>query len=63
MRHVSAQRLAHPSGVERRPDAGERSLTGFQGGARTGLVRTRLRGDRTLLTGHAVTVIEGELHA
>ncbi|MDX2291204.1 MULTISPECIES: PhzF family phenazine biosynthesis protein [Streptomyces] len=42
---------------------GRDELTGFQGGARTGLVRTRLRGDRTLLTGHAVTVIEGELHA
>ncbi|MGW7433686.1 PhzF family phenazine biosynthesis protein [Streptomyces sp. NPDC054861] len=42
---------------------GRDELTGFQGGARTGLVRTRLRGDRTLLTGHAVTVIEGDLHA
>ncbi|WP_030746427.1 PhzF family phenazine biosynthesis protein [Streptomyces griseus] len=42
---------------------GRDELTGFQGGARTGLVRTRLRGDRTLLTGRAVTVIEGELHA
>ncbi|MEU9857047.1 PhzF family phenazine biosynthesis protein [Streptomyces sp. NPDC047974] len=42
---------------------GRHELTGFQGGARTGLVRTRLRGDRTHLTGHAVTVIEGELHA
>lgn len=38
-------------------------LTGLQGGARTGLVRTRLRGPRTLLTGRAVTVIDGELHA
>ncbi|MET9350816.1 PhzF family phenazine biosynthesis protein [Streptomyces termitum] len=42
---------------------GRDELTGFQGGARTGLVRTRLRGDRTLLTGRAVTVIDGELHA
>ncbi|MFE6224237.1 PhzF family phenazine biosynthesis protein [Streptomyces sp. NPDC057854] len=41
---------------------GRDELTGFQGGARTGLVRTRLRGDRTLLTGRAVTVIDGELH-
>ncbi|MFJ6573579.1 PhzF family phenazine biosynthesis protein [Streptomyces sp. NPDC091292] len=39
------------------------ALTGLQTSARTGLVRTRLRGDRTLLTGHAVTVIEGELLA
>ncbi|MEU6879902.1 PhzF family phenazine biosynthesis protein [Streptomyces sp. NPDC046712] len=42
---------------------GRDELTGFQGGARTGVVRTRLRGDRTLLTGHAVTVIDGELRA
>lgn len=42
---------------------GREELTGFQGGARTGVVRTRLRGDRTLLTGHAVTVIDGELRA
>ncbi|MFE5301987.1 PhzF family phenazine biosynthesis protein [Streptomyces sp. NPDC056632] len=42
---------------------GRDELTGFQGGARTGLVRTRLRGDRTLLNGHAVTVVDGELHA
>lgn len=42
---------------------GRDDLVGFQGGARTGLVRTRLRGERTLLNGHAVTVIEGELHA
>ncbi|MFJ3583615.1 PhzF family phenazine biosynthesis protein [Streptomyces sp. NPDC090127] len=42
---------------------GRDDLSGFQGGARTGIVRTRLRGDRTLLTGTAVTVIEGELHA
>ncbi|MFK0215642.1 PhzF family phenazine biosynthesis protein [Streptomyces sp. NPDC090298] len=41
---------------------GREELTGFQGGARTGLVRTRLRGERTLLNGHAVTVIEGDLH-
>ncbi|MFD8642386.1 PhzF family phenazine biosynthesis protein [Streptomyces zaomyceticus] len=42
---------------------GRDDLVGFQGGARTGIVRTRLRGDRTLLNGHAVTVVEGELHA
>ncbi|MET9375586.1 PhzF family phenazine biosynthesis protein [Streptomyces sp. NPDC002992] len=42
---------------------GRDDLTGFQGGARTGVVRTRLRGDRILLTGHAVTVIDGDLHA
>ncbi|WP_225802390.1 PhzF family phenazine biosynthesis protein [Streptomyces sp. NK15101] len=40
---------------------GREELTGFQGGARTGLVRTRLNGDRTLLNGHAVTVVDGEL--
>lgn len=42
---------------------GRETLTGLQGGARTGFVRTTLRGDRTLLTGSAVTVIDGELLA
>lgn len=42
---------------------GRDDLVGLQGGTRTGIVRTRLRGDRTLLNGHAVTVIEGDLHA
>lgn len=40
---------------------GRDELTGLQGSARTGLVRTALRGDRTLLIGHALTVIDGEL--
>lgn len=40
---------------------GRAELTGFQASARGGLVRTALRGDRTLLTGGAVTVIDGEL--
>ncbi|MGW1765984.1 PhzF family phenazine biosynthesis protein [Streptomyces sp. NPDC002073] len=42
---------------------GRTELTGFQGSARTGLVRVSLRDDRTLLTGRAVTVIDGELLA
>ncbi|MFD3336986.1 PhzF family phenazine biosynthesis protein [Streptomyces sp. NPDC058700] len=42
---------------------GRDDLVGLQGGSRTGIVRTRLRGERTLLNGHAVTVIEGDLHA
>ncbi|MGV9314801.1 PhzF family phenazine biosynthesis protein [Streptomyces sp. NPDC003691] len=43
---------------------GRTDLTGRQGPAgRTGLVRTGLRGGRTLLTGSAVTVIDGELLA
>ncbi|WP_256106802.1 PhzF family phenazine biosynthesis protein [Streptomyces sp. ODS05-4] len=42
---------------------GRAELTGFQGGARTGLVRTALRGERTTLTGRAVTVVDGELLA
>ncbi|MFE3097641.1 PhzF family phenazine biosynthesis protein [Streptomyces sp. NPDC059248] len=42
---------------------GRDELTGFQGSARTGLVRTTLRGERTLLTGSAVTVVDGELLA
>ncbi|MCA1220361.1 PhzF family phenazine biosynthesis protein [Streptomyces sp. 8L] len=40
---------------------GRSELTGYQASARGGLVRTLLRGDRTLLTGTAVTVIDGEL--
>jgi PhzF family phenazine biosynthesis protein len=40
---------------------GRDELTGFQASARTGLVGTALRGDRVLLTGGAVTVIDGEL--
>ncbi|NEY34328.1 PhzF family phenazine biosynthesis isomerase [Streptomyces sp. PRKS01-65] len=42
---------------------GRPDLTGLQASFRSGLVRTGLRGDRTLLSGHAVTVIEGELLA
>jgi PhzF family phenazine biosynthesis protein len=42
---------------------GRQTLTGLQASARSGLVRTTLRGDRTLLTGSAVTVIDGELLA
>ncbi|MEU1498804.1 PhzF family phenazine biosynthesis protein [Streptomyces sp. NPDC005732] len=40
---------------------GRPDLTGLQASPRSGLVRTAVRGDRTLLTGGAVTVIEGEL--
>ncbi|MGW4205827.1 PhzF family phenazine biosynthesis protein, partial [Streptomyces sp. NPDC004726] len=40
---------------------GRTELTGLQASARSGLVGTSLRGDRTLLTGRAVTVIDGEL--
>ena len=40
---------------------GRDELTGLQVSARTGLVRTVLRGDRVLLVGRAVTVIDGEL--
>lgn len=42
---------------------GRPDLTGLQASRRTGLVRTGLRGGRTLLTGRAVTVIEGDLLA
>jgi PhzF family phenazine biosynthesis protein len=40
---------------------GSTTLTGLQASARSGVVRTELRGDRTLLTGNAVMVIDGEL--
>ncbi|MCX5383693.1 PhzF family phenazine biosynthesis protein [Streptomyces sp. NBC_00083] len=36
-------------------------LTGLQASPRSGLVRTEVRGGRTLLTGRAVIVIDGEL--
>ncbi|MGH4035700.1 PhzF family phenazine biosynthesis protein [Actinomycetota bacterium Odt1-20B] len=42
---------------------GRTHLTGLQASPRGGLVRTELRGDRTLLRGKAVTVIEGDLFA
>lgn len=42
---------------------GRDELTGLQASARTGLVRTVLDGDRVRLSGRAVTVIDGELHA
>ncbi|MFF9310476.1 PhzF family phenazine biosynthesis protein [Streptomyces sp. NPDC014748] len=42
---------------------GRPDLTGLQASPRSGLVRTGLRGERTLLSGRAVTVIDGELHA
>ncbi|MER0242728.1 PhzF family phenazine biosynthesis protein [Streptomyces sp. HSW2009] len=45
------------------PRLGRTELTGLQVSARTGRVRTLLRGARTLLEGTAVTVIDGELHA
>ncbi|MFE9613546.1 PhzF family phenazine biosynthesis protein [Streptomyces sp. NPDC006012] len=40
---------------------GRSDLTGLQASRRSGTVRTGLRGERTLLTGRAVTVIDGEL--
>ncbi|MFE7173317.1 PhzF family phenazine biosynthesis protein [Streptomyces sp. NPDC057616] len=43
------------------PRLGSAVLTGLQASPRSGRVRTELRGDRTLLSGRAVTTIEGEL--
>ncbi|GGV23914.1 PhzF family phenazine biosynthesis protein [Streptomyces griseoflavus] len=40
---------------------GRSVLTGLQASARSGRVRTEVRGERTLLRGRAVTVIDGEL--
>lgn len=42
---------------------GRDALTGLQCSARTGLVRTTLRGERTELTGTAVTVLDARLCA
>ena len=40
---------------------GRTALTGLQASPRSGRVRTELRSGRTLLSGRAVTVIEGDL--
>ncbi|KUL38486.1 oxidoreductase [Streptomyces sp. NRRL F-4489] len=40
---------------------GRAELTGLQASARTGLIRTAVRGDRVHLTGRAVTVLDGTL--
>lgn len=42
---------------------GRDRLVGLQASARTGVIRTSVHGDRVHLTGHAVTVVEGTLHA
>ena len=42
---------------------GRDGLTGLQASARSGLVRTEVHGDRVHLTGNAVTVLDGTLHA
>jgi predicted PhzF superfamily epimerase YddE/YHI9 len=42
---------------------GRTEMLAYQASRRGGEVRVVLKGDRTLLTGHAVTVIEGELKA
>ena len=42
---------------------GRNGLTGFQASERTGLVATEVSGDRVLLTGRAVTVLDGTLYA
>lgn len=42
---------------------GRATLTGLQASARTGRVRTTLRGERTDLAGRAVTVLDAELRA
>jgi PhzF family phenazine biosynthesis protein len=42
---------------------GRNRLVGYQVSARGGTVRTALRGDRVLLSGQAVTVIQGEIVA
>lgn len=42
---------------------GKTELLGFQASARGGVVRVRVAGDRALLGGQAVTVLEGHLVA
>jgi predicted PhzF superfamily epimerase YddE/YHI9 len=40
---------------------GKNEMVGYQASERGGIVRVRVRGDRVLLGGHAVTVLRGEL--
>jgi PhzF family phenazine biosynthesis protein len=40
---------------------GRQELIGFQASSRGGVVRVRLNGDRVILGGHAITVLEGHL--
>ncbi len=40
---------------------GKRSLVGFQASARGGIIRVEVRGDRVLLSGQAVTFLQGQL--
>ncbi len=42
---------------------GRPELVGYQASARGGVVRVEVQGDRVLLSGQAVTVLEGELRA
>ena len=42
-------------------ELGKQDLVGFQASDRGGIVRVRVRGDRTYLGGHAVTIARGEL--
>jgi len=42
---------------------GRDELVGYQASARGGIVRCRVVGDRVRLSGHAVTVLRGELVA
>ena len=42
---------------------GRTALVGFQASPRGGTVRVQLEGDRVLLSGHAITVLRGELLA
>jgi PhzF family phenazine biosynthesis protein len=56
----SAHTALAPYWVER---LGRDGLVGLQASPRGGLVRTELHGDRVHLTGRAVTVVDGTLHA
>jgi PhzF family phenazine biosynthesis protein len=42
---------------------GKSEMTGFQASARGGAVKVRLQGDRVILSGQAITVLQGELLA
>ncbi len=46
-----------------RASIGRDRMTGYQASPRGGMVRAEIAGDRVRLTGRAVTVLDGTLHA
>ena len=57
-----APRVAHAGlGPHWAGQRGDGSMTGYQASLRGGIVRVRLAGDRVILSGQAVTVLNAEM--